>query len=190
MVLARSALELLAEHEELHLIVDGQNTGTSNAAKDVSTSALEKRSYTLLGDDLPGSVNGRAVLDGLERCQQPSRLDAVIAAVESYLSRSHHHATTNGIQRIRGNSSTCGDTPAKQERGEEVAFKGADEDNRLDRVVHAKVEPTVDNNTGNRGHEATIETPNTVRRQSFLVHVDETVELTCAPGLRVLVVVG
>lgn len=59
-------LEGLAEHEELDLVVDGQDTSTGNTTEDVGTSTLEERLDTLLGDDLATSVDGRLVLDGLE----------------------------------------------------------------------------------------------------------------------------
>lgn len=59
-------LEGLAEHEELGLVVDGQDTGTGNTTKDVGSGTLEERLDTLLGDDLATSVDGRLVLDGLE----------------------------------------------------------------------------------------------------------------------------
>jgi hypothetical protein len=59
-------LEGLAEHEELGLVVDGQDTGTGNTTEDVGTSTLEEGLDTLAGDDLATSVDGRLVLDGLE----------------------------------------------------------------------------------------------------------------------------
>ena len=58
-------LEGLAEHEELGLVVDGQDTGTGNTTEDVGTSTLEEGLDTLAGDDLATSVDGRLVLDGL-----------------------------------------------------------------------------------------------------------------------------
>lgn len=58
-------LELLSEEEELGLVVDGQDTSTSDTTEDVSTSTLEERLGTLLGDNLAGGIHGRAVLDGL-----------------------------------------------------------------------------------------------------------------------------
>ena len=59
-------LEGLAVHEELGLVVDGQDTGTGNTTEDVGTSTLEEGLDTLAGDDLATSVDGRLVLDGLE----------------------------------------------------------------------------------------------------------------------------
>lgn len=63
--LTRSTLELLSEEEELHLIVDGQDTGTCNTTENVGTSTLEERLDTLLGDNLAGGIERRVVLDGL-----------------------------------------------------------------------------------------------------------------------------
>jgi hypothetical protein len=63
--LTRSTLELLAEEEELSLVVDGEHTGTSDTTEDVSTSTLEERPDTLSGDDLATGIHGTLVLDGL-----------------------------------------------------------------------------------------------------------------------------
>lgn len=63
--LTGTTLELLAEHEQLGLVVDGQHTGTGNTTENVGTSTLEERADTLSGDDLAGSIHGTVVLDGL-----------------------------------------------------------------------------------------------------------------------------
>ena len=63
--LTGSTLVLLAEDDELGLVVDGQDTGTGNTTEDVGSGTLEERLDTLLGDDLATSVDGRLVLDGL-----------------------------------------------------------------------------------------------------------------------------
>ena len=64
--LTGSTLVLLAEDDELGLVVDGQDTGTGNTTEDVGTSTLEEGLDTLAGDDLATSVDGRLVLDGLK----------------------------------------------------------------------------------------------------------------------------
>lgn len=63
--LAGATLELLAEHEQLRLVVDGQHTGTGDTTENVGTSTLEERAHTLLSNDLLRGVDGRLVLDGL-----------------------------------------------------------------------------------------------------------------------------
>ncbi len=54
--LARSTLEGLAEHEQLDLVVDGENTGTGNTTEDVGTSTLEERADTFLGNNLTTGI--------------------------------------------------------------------------------------------------------------------------------------
>jgi hypothetical protein len=62
---ASRLFELLAEHDELHLVVDGEHTSTGDTTEDVGTSTLEERGDTFLGDDLGGGIEGGLVLDGL-----------------------------------------------------------------------------------------------------------------------------
>ena len=64
-----------------------------------------------------------------------------------------------------------------------------DEEMRTKGVVDTEVETTVDDDTDDRGHEATVETGNTVRGKRLLVDIDETVELTGSSTLGGLGVV-
>ena len=168
--LTRSTLELLAEHDELGLVVDGQDTGTGNTTENVGTSTLEERADTLSGDDLAGGIHGTLVLDGL--------------------TGGHHHTTTDGVERVRSDTGTGGDGPTKSERGQEVTLEGTGEEDRLDRVVHTEVQTTVDNDTGDGGEETTVKTGNTVGGEGLLVDVYQTVELTVTTLLGGLGVVG
>jgi hypothetical protein len=163
-------LESLSEHQDLHLIVDGQDTGTGDTTENVGSSTLEEGLGTLLGNDLTESIEGRLVLDSL--------------------TRSHHHTTTDSIQWVRSNTSTSGNTPSKKEGGKEVALKRTDKDDRLDRVVHTEVQTTVNNDTSDGRTETTVQTSDTISGEGLLVHIDQTVELTSTTGLGVLVVVG
>lgn len=167
---ASHLFELLAEEEELDLVVDRQDTSTGDTTEDVGTGTLEERLDTLLGDDLAGSVHGGRVLDGL--------------------TRGHHHTTTDGVQRVGGNTGTGGNSPAEQEGSEEVALKRTNQENRLDGVVHSEVQTTVDNDTEDGGTEATVETGDTVGGEGLAVDVNETVELTLTTALGGLGVVG
>jgi hypothetical protein len=144
--------EGLSEKDQLHLIVDGQDTGTGNTTKDVGTSTLEERLDTLLGDDLATSIEGALVLDGL--------------------TRGHHHATTDSVQRVRSDTSTSGDRPSESERSKEVTLKRADEENWLDGIVHSEVETTVDDDTEDGGSETTVKTSNTIGSEGLLVDID------------------
>ena len=115
---------------------------------------------------------------------------AGISEFITYLTGGHHHAATDGVKGVRGDTGTSGDGPSEEERGKEVTLKRAGKDDGLDGVVHAEVETTVDNDTGDGGHEATVETGNTVRGEGLLVDVHQAVELTLTTRLGVLGVVG
>jgi hypothetical protein len=168
--LTRSTLELLAEEDELGLVVDGEHTSTGDTTENVGTSSLEERLDTLSGDDLAGSIHGTLVLDGL--------------------TGGHHHATTDGVERVRGDTGTSGDGPSESERGQEVTLEVSGKEDRLDRVVHTEVQTTVDDDTTNGGEETTVETGNTVGSEGLLVDVYETVELALTTLLGGLGVVG
>lgn len=186
--LTRSTLELLAEEDELDLVVDGEHTGTGNTTEDVGTSTLEERLDTLSGDDLAGGIHGGLVLDGL--LQVSTCWSFGDCGLNTYLTGGHHHAATDGVERIRSDTSTSGDSPAESERGQEVTLKRTNENNGLDGVVHAEVQTTVDDYTEHGGHETTVETGNTVGGEGLLVDIDETVELALTTLLSVLGVVG
>jgi hypothetical protein len=162
--------EGLAEEDQLHLIVDGQDTGTGNTTENVGTCTLEERPDTLLGDDLATGIEGTLVLDGL--------------------TGGHHHATTDSIQRVRSDTSTSGDGPSESEGSKEVTLKRADKENWLDGVVHSEVETTVDDDTNNGRGETTVETGNTIGSEGLLVDIDQAVELAVTTLLGVLGIVG
>jgi len=160
----------LAEHELLHLVVEGQDTGTGNTTEDVGSSTLEERLNTLLGDDLRTGINHGLVVDST--------------------TRGHHHTTTDSVKGVRSETGTGGDTPTEEEGGKEVTLERADEDNGLDGVVKTEVETTVDNDTNDGRDETTVKTGDTVRSKGLSVDIDETVELTGTTLGSRLVVVG
>ena len=108
----------------------------------------------------------------------------------TYLARCHHHTTTDGIERVRADTSTSGDSPAEQERSQEVTLEGSDEQDRLDRIVHSEVQTAVDDDTGNGRTETTVETKDTIASKSISVDIDEAVELTSTSGFGILGIVG
>ena len=101
----------------------------------------------------------------------------------THFARSHHHTPTDSIERVRADTSTSGDSPAEQEGGQEVTLESADKENRLEGVVHAEVQTTVDDDTSDGGTETTVETKDTVRGESLLVDIHQTVELTVSASL-------
>lgn len=163
-------LEGLAEDKDLELIVDGEHTGTGNTTEDVGTGTLEEGLGALLGDDLGEGIERRLVLDGL--------------------TRGHHHAAADSVKGVRGDTGTSGDQPAESERSEEVVGELAGEDDGLDRVVHAEVQTTVDDDTGDGGTETAVETGNTIGSEGLAVDIHQSVELALAVALGGLGVVG
>ena len=109
---------------------------------------------------------------------------------KTYLTGGHHHATTDSVEWVRGNTSSSGNSPSESERGQEVTLEGTGKKDRLDGVVETEVETTVDNDTSDGRHETTVKTSNTVRGEGLLVDIDETVELTLTTLLCGLGVVG
>jgi hypothetical protein len=110
--------------------------------------------------------------------------------VLTYLTGRHHHTTTDGVERVRGNTGTSGDSPTEQEGGKEVTLEGTGEDDWLDGIVHSEVQTTVDDNSKDGGHETTVETGNTIGGEGLLVNIHETVELAFTTLLGALGIVG
>lgn len=162
--------EGLAEDKDLELIVDRQHTSTSHTTENVGTGTLEQRLGALLGNNLSEGIHGAAVLDGL--------------------ARGHHHAATNGVKRVRGDTGTSGDAPTQKEGGQEVVGQVADQDDGLDGVVQTEVQTTVDNNAQDGRAETTVQTSETVGGQGLAVDVNQAVELALATLLGRLGVVG
>ena len=104
--------------------------------------------------------------------------------------RSHHHSSSDSVERVGSETGTGGNTPSEEERGKEVTLKRTNENNGLDRVVETEVETSVDNDTNNGRDETSVETGNTVGGEGLSVDVNETVELSGSSLGGGLVVVG
>lgn len=48
---------------------------------------------------------------------------------------SHHHSSTDGVKRVRGETSGGGDSPTEQEGSKEVTLERADKNNGLNGVI-------------------------------------------------------
>ena len=76
-MLTRTTRVDLAEHDLLELVVERQDTSTSNTTEDVGTRTLEERLHALLGNDLRAGVEHGLVVNTS--------------------TRGHHHTTTASI---------------------------------------------------------------------------------------------
>jgi len=142
----------------LHDIGTGEHTGTGDTTEDISSGTLHERHEALVLDHLHTAVQTVLVLDG-----RTAR---------------HHHASSNGINWVRGQSRDDGDCPAEEEAGAGAAVSA--QEHWLQSIVETKVETTVDEDTNARNDEATVEAANAVSGQSLLVDVEEAVELALA----------
>ncbi len=94
--------------------------------------------------------------------------------------------TTHSVERVRGQTSTDGDTPAKEEGGQEGVGERASEEHGLERIVETEVETTVDNDAQAWDVESTVETEDTIRLEGLPVDVEEAIELTLLGRLAVV----
>ena len=137
-LLTRSSLESLAKHEQLSLIVDRKHTSTSDTSEDIGTSTLEQGSNSLSSNNLATGIEGGFVLDGL-RIFLVNVFWIRSLAMATHFTRSHHHTPTDRIEWVRADTSTSGDRPAEQERGQEITLERTDKEDRLKGVVHPEV---------------------------------------------------
>lgn len=115
---------------------------------------------------------------------------AIGMCIKTYFARGHHHTSTNSVKWIGSDTGTSSDGPPKSKGSQEVAFQFASEQYRFDRVVHAKVETAVDDDTSNRGAETTVQAQNTVRGKRLLVNVHQSVELSFTSHFGALSIIG
>jgi hypothetical protein len=66
------------------------------------------------------------------------RFQAEICDSTTSLTGSHHQTGTDSVKRVRGETNSRSDGPAKEERGKEVALESTSEDKTLDKVDHAE----------------------------------------------------
>ena len=98
--------------------------------------------------------------------------------VDTYLTRSHHHTTSDGVQWVRADTSTSGHSPTKSEGGQKVTLERANEQDGLDGVVHAEVKTTVDDDPSDGRPKTTVETGDTIGGKGLAVDIEKAVELT------------
>jgi hypothetical protein len=154
----------------LELVETRKDTSTSYATENVSSSTVEERLDTLLGDDLLGTVPRGLVLNSL--------------------TRGHHHTTTNSVEGVRGQTGSDGDQPTESERGQEAVLQVTGEKDGLEGIVETEVAATVDDDTSARDPEPTVESDETIRSEGLGVDIYETLVLALTSLLGGLVVVS
>lgn len=157
--LARSSrVNLPSKHDGLELVVNGQDTSAGDTPKDVGSSTLEQGFHAFLCHDLASSIDPRLVMYSGPR--------------------GHHHATSKGVERVRGDTGTSRNRPTKREGGEEGPFKRPNQDSRFQGVVDTEICASVYHDADNGGNKPAIKSLDTVCLEGLLIHIKQPIELS------------
>jgi hypothetical protein len=149
----------------LDLVVEDKNEGTTGTSDNVGQAALEEGGATLVMVDLLEAVHG-----------------TIVHLVLASLTGSHHESSSDGIKRVRNNTSRDGDALSETPHGEEVGGLDVFEKHDLTGIEHTEVRGSVGNDTNDGDTETSVEALNTVLAGGLLEAVNETVELSLATG--------
>jgi len=153
--------ECSAEEECLDLGVEDEHEGATGTSDDVGEGSLEEGSGALVLGDLSEAVQSTVVhLLGS-------------AGV-------HHESTSDGIERVRDDTSADGDELSEGPHGEDGSLLGIWEEHGLTSVEHTEVRGTVSDDTDDRDAETSVETWGAVLLEDLHDAVNETGELTLA----------
>merc|ERR1712183_990669 len=139
----------------LELVKSSQHTSTSNTSENVSTGSFHHGHEPFSLHNLDSTVNGAFVLNST--------------------TRGHHHASSDGVNRIGHKSSSNGNTPAKKEGQTNIST--VTKEDGLESVKHAKVHATVDEGTNSGDGETSVQALDTIRFECLHIDINETVKL-------------
>merc|ERR1712019_88465 len=139
----------------LNLIKTRNDQRTTNTSQDVGTSTLEERTDTFVLNDLHTTVHGRFVVDTG--------------------TGSHHHSSSDGINRVRGQTGRDGDRVTEHESEQEGWIFT---EQGLDGVVQTEVKTSIDEDTDGGDDETSVKTGNTIGGNGLSVDIDQTVKLS------------
>lgn len=149
----------------LDLVVEDEHKGATGTSDNVGEAALEEGLTTLVLVDLNEAVPG-----------------TVIELILASLTGSHHESSSDGIERIRNNTSRDSDDLSEGPHGEEVSLLDILEENDLAGIEHTEVGGSVGNDTNDGDAETSVEASDTVLGGGLLEAVNETVELSLLAG--------
>lgn len=153
----------------MQLVVACQDSCTCNTSEDIGSSTLEEGSDSLVDENFFGTIDRSAIFFSLAGC--------------------HHHSSSDGVDRIRSETSADSDHPPESEVDEEVVVERFREDGS-NRIVNTEVESSIDDDTNTRDNESSVEPSDSVSGECFLIHVNEAVELLDTSLFGVLQVIG
>merc|ERR1711899_11057 len=131
-------------------------TSTGDTSENVSTSTFHHGHETFVLQNLSTAIDGTVVFNTT--------------------TTGHHHSSSDGIDWVGSQTRNNGDRPTEEE-GDKSGSRVANND-WFQRIVKSKVQTSVDEDTDARDDETSVETSNTIRSQSLLVNIDQTVVLS------------
>merc|ERR1712183_463016 len=135
----------------LELVKPSQHTSTSNTSENVGTGSFHHGHEPFILHNLDTTVNGAFVLNST--------------------TRGHHHASSDGVNRIGHKSSSNGNAPVKKESQTNIST--VTKEDGLESVKHA----TVDEDTNSRDGETSVQSLDTIRFEGLHIDINETIQL-------------
>lgn len=142
-----------------------QDTGAGNTSKDVGSSSFHQRHKTFVLDNCFGAINRTGVFNST--------------------TTGHHHTPSDGVDWVRSQSTDNSDSPSQEETGASGTLFSEKDWSKS--IVKSEVESSVDEDTNARDDESSVETLDTIGSESFLVDIEESVELSFSVGAFVVV---
>merc|ERR1719309_307305 len=139
----------------LELVKSSQHTSTCNTSENIGTGSFHHGHEPFVLHNLDSTVNRAFVLNSTSRC--------------------HHHASSDGVNRIGHEPSSNGNTPAKKEGQANIST--VTKEDGLESVKHAKVHATIDKDTNSGDGETSVQALDTIRFEGLHIDINETIKL-------------
>jgi len=154
-----------AEEVSLDLGVEHEDESTTGTSEDVGEGSLEEGLATFVSVDLSEAIHSTVVHD-------------------IFLSSAglHHESSSDGIERVRSDTSGDGNELGEGPHGQNVGVLGIREEEGLTSIEHTEVGGSVGDDTSDRDTETSVETGGTILQEHLLEAVNETGELSLSTG--------
>jgi len=145
----------------LNLIVKYEYESTTGTSKNVGKTSLEESFTTFILIDLFEAIHG-----------------TIVHWISSGFTSVHHKSSSNGIKRIRNNTSGNSDNLCETPHSKEVSTFNIFEQHNFTSIEHTEIWSSVSNDTNNWDTESIIETTDTSLSGRFLEAINETTEFS------------
>jgi len=142
----------------LDLFVEGEDEGTTGTSDDVRQATLEEGSSTLLLQDFLDAVHG-----------------TIIEFLITFLSRSHHKSSSNGIEWVGDDTSRDGNDLSEGEEDHHVWLLT---EHNLTSIEETEVGGSVEDDTDDGDSETLVKSGEAVLGEDLLEAISKTVEFS------------